>query len=61
MLSFKSFEELLSEGLNEQFSVYNNNQYFGVNTNKDSVYSLIKKLKEHKSLILYNNYCCTGC
>ena len=46
MLSFESFEELLSKKFNEQFSVYSNDKYFGVNIIKDSVYSLIKYLKE---------------
>ena len=46
MLSFESFEELLSKKFNEQFSVYSNDKYFGVNIIKDSVYSLIKYLSE---------------
>ena len=46
MLSFESFEELLSKEFNEQFSVYSNDKYFEVNIIKDSVYSLIKYLSE---------------
>ena len=46
MLSFESFEDLLSKEFNEQFSVYSNDKYFEVNIIKDSVYPLIKYLKE---------------
>ena len=38
MLSFESFEELLSKNFNEQFSVYSNDKYFKVNIIKESVY-----------------------
>ena len=43
MLSFESFEELLSKGFNKEFNVYINDKYFGVNIKKDSVYYVINQ------------------
>ncbi len=50
MLSFESFEELLSKDFSKYFSLYQNEKYIGVNIDKEKLYSLIKLLKEHDQL-----------
>ena len=52
MLSFESFEELLSKNFSNYINLYRNDKYIGVNINKEILYSLIKYLKEHDELIL---------
>ena len=51
MLSFESFEELLSKNFSNYINLYRNDKYIGVNINKEILYSLIKYLKEHDKLI----------
>ena len=50
MLSFESFEKLLSKDLSKYFSFYKNEKYIGVNINREKLFSLIKQLKEHDQL-----------
>ena len=50
MLSFESFEKLLSKEFSEHFSLYYNEKYIGLNICKENVYLLIKNLKENEKL-----------
>ena len=50
MLSFESFEKLLSKEFSEHFSLYYNEKYIGLNISKENVYLLIKHLKENEKL-----------
>ena len=50
MLSFESFEKLLSKEFSELFSLYYNEKYIGLNISKENVYLLIKNLKENEKL-----------
>ena len=50
MLSFESFEELLSKDFSKYFSLYQNEKYIGVNINRKKLHSLIKLLKAHDQL-----------
>jgi len=50
MLSFESFEKLLSREVSEHFSLYYNEKYIGLNISKENVYLLIKNLKENEKL-----------
>jgi len=50
MLSFESFEKLLSKEFSEHFSLYYNEKYIGLNISKENVYLLIKNLKENEKL-----------
>ena len=38
MLSFENFEELLSKKFSKLFSLYKNEKYIGINTNKENVF-----------------------
>ena len=50
MLSFENFEELLSKKFSKLFSLYKNEKYIGINTNKENIFLLIKFLKENAKL-----------
>ena len=50
MLSFESFEVLLSKDFSKYCRLYQNEMYIGVNISKEKQYSLIKFLKEHNQL-----------
>jgi NADH-quinone oxidoreductase subunit C len=50
MLSFESFEELLSKNFSKPFSLYKNEKYIGINTNKENILLLIKFLEENAKL-----------
>ena len=50
MLSFESFEKLLSKDFNKYINLYHNDKYIGVNVDKEKLYLLIKYLKEYDKL-----------
>ena len=50
MLSFESFEEMLSKDFSKYINLYHNDKYIGVNVDKEKLYLLIKYLKEHDKL-----------
>ena len=50
MLSFESFEKLLSKDFNKYINLYHNDKYIGINVDKEKLYLLIKYLKEYDKL-----------
>tara|TARA_Y100000590_G_scaffold441587_1_gene568558 strand:+ start:522 stop:1130 length:609 start_codon:yes stop_codon:yes gene_type:complete len=50
MLSFESFEELLSKDYKEQFTLHNNDKFIIIDLEHNKIYSLIKFLKENNKL-----------
>ena len=46
MLSYESFEGLLSKNFSEHYNLYNNQKYIGIKVDKEKIHPLIKILKE---------------
>ena len=50
MLSFESFDKMLSKEFSKYINLYHNDKYIGVNVDKEKLYLLIKYLKEYDKL-----------